>query len=361
MSTPGELPAVLFLADHVDAPEADLIRRLHLAGHRVALMTHPERRFCAPLEAAGVPVHDLRLRGHFDPAGIRAIRALLDTGDWKILHFLQNKPLANGLFAARGRRLRTVVYRGALHLSLRSLWLYRIGRVDHVVCISHAVRNHMLARGIPASRLSVIHKGHDPEAYRPAPRAALAEWGIPAGGFTVGCAASLRRGKGIDDLIRAMALVPAELEVHLLLVGDIRDTRLPRLARASPARDRIHFAGRRSDAPALMGACDLFVMPTRRREGLGKAAMEAMSQGVPAVVTDVGGLPEVVTDGYDGRVVPGGSLSAIAGAISEFARMTPAARATIGANAAGTIRTRFHIDGMVEAYRRLYAELLQAD
>jgi glycosyltransferase involved in cell wall biosynthesis len=361
MTCPRDPPGVLFLAEHVDAPEAELIRRLHLAGHRVALLTDPERRFCAPLVAAGIPVHDLRLRARFDPAGIRTIRAMLDEGRWDVLHFLHNRCLANGLRAARGRGLRTVAYRGALHLSLRSLWLYRIGRVDHVACISKAVRNHMLARGIPARQLSVIYKGHDPDAYRPAPRAALAEWDLPADAFTVGCAAALRRGKGIDDLIRAMARLPSEPRIHLLLVGEIRDTRLPRLANASPARDRIHFTGPRADAPALMGACDLFVMPTRQREGLGKAPMEAMAQGVPAVVTDAGGLPEIVTDGQDGRVIPRGNLDALAGAIGEFARMPPARRAEFGARAAETIRTRFHIDGMVEAYRQLYAELVGAE
>lgn len=358
MNAPGKLPAILFLADHVDAPEADLIRRLHLAGHRVALLADPERRFCAPLEAAGIPVHDLRLRGHFDPIGTRVIRDVLDSEQWNILHFLQNKPLANGLRAARGRGFRIVVYRGALHLSLRSLWLYRTCPLDCVVCLSNAVRNYMLARGIPARQLSVIHKGMDCAAYRPAPRETLAQWGIPADAFVVGCAAALRRVKGIDDLIRAMGCLPADPRVHLLLVGEIRDARLPRLAGASPARDRIHFTGWRADAAALMGACDLFVMPTRQREGLGKAPMEAMAQGVPAVVTDAGGLPEIVTDGRDGTVVPRGNPEALAGAIGEFVRMSPASRAEFGARAAETIRTRFHPDRMVAAYRRLYAELL---
>ncbi len=352
--------SILFLAEHLDAPEAELILRLHRGGDRVALMADPERRCCGPLLAAGIPVTGLRLRGWRDRDGERAIAAILGAGRWDILHALQNQPLVNGLRAARGRGIRTLAYRGAMHLSWLGLLHYRFGGLDRVVCISNAVRAYLQARGIPARRLAVIHKGILPESYRPAPRAALAEWGIPAEGFVVGCAANLRTGKGIDVLIRAFAQFAAARNAWLLLAGEIRDARLPRLAQRSPAAERIRFAGWRPDAAALMGACDLFVMPTRHREGLGKAVLEAMSQGVPALVSDAGGLPEIVTDGRDGRIVRRGSVSALAAALSELADLPAERRRAMGARAAETIRARFHVDGMVRAYRRLYLEMLNA-
>lgn len=350
--------SVLFLAEHLDAPEAELILRLHRVGERVGLMVNPERRFCGPLVAAGIPIADLRARTWRDRESERAIAAMLDRGGFRILHALQNRPLANGLRAARGRGVRTVAYRGALHLSGWALWLYRFGGVDRVACISQAVRDYLRARGIPARRLTVIHKGIAPETYRPAPRAALSEWGIPTNAFVTGCAANLRPGKGIDVLIRAFGRFAAGRDAWLLLTGEIRDARLPRLARRSPAADRIRFTGWRPDAASLMGACDLFVMPTRHREGLGKAVLEAMAQGVPAVVTDAGGLAEIVTDGHDGRVVRGGSISALAEALAEVADLPADRRRAMGARAADTIRARFHADDMVSAYRRLYRELL---
>lgn len=357
-SSPTRPLAVLFLARHVDAPEAEMILRLHRAGDRVALMADPERRFCQPLLEAGIPVADLRARGWRDADAVRAISRHLDEGPWDILHGLDNTALANGLRAARGRRLRVVAYRGAMHVSWRAWWMYRFRRVDAIACISEAVRGYLRARGIPARRLVVIHKGLAPEAYRPAPRAVLAQWGIPASGFVVGCAANLRAGKGIDVLIRAFSRFAVGRDAWLLLAGEVRDARLPRLARALPAGDRIVFAGWRADAPALMGACDVFVMPTSHREGLGKAVLEAMAQGVPAVVTDAGGLPEIVSDGHDGRVVPRGNASAVANALSAMANLSPERRREMGAKAAETIRSRFHVGSMVQAYRRLYLRLL---
>jgi len=350
--------SVLFLAEHLDAPEAQLILRLHRAGDRVALMADPERRFCGPLLAAGIPMTDLPPGGWRNRAGERAIARVLETGGYRILHALQNRPLANGLRAVRGRDVRIIAYRGAMHLSWRALWRYRFGGVDRVVCISQAVRDYLRARGMPARRLAVIRKGIAPEMYRPAPRAALSEWGIPADGFVVGCAANMRPGKGIDVLIRAFGRFAGGRNAWLLLAGEVRDARLPRLARRSPAADRIRFAGWRPDAAALMGACDLFAMPTRHREGLGKAVLEAMAQGVPALVTDAGGLPEIVADGRDGRVVQRGSVSALAEALAQFADLPADRRRAMGARAAETIRARFHADDMVRAYRRLYRELL---
>ena len=155
---------------------------------------------------------------------------------------------------------------------------------------------------LPPERLVTIHKGHSLDWYRDAP-ADLTPFGVPAKSFAIACVANYRPRKGIEVLVDAFGRLSAE--AHLLLIGAGMDA--PRLARriaANPAADRIHVLGHRSDAPALMAACNVFVLPSTKREGLARSLIEAMAYGVAPVVTDCGGSPELVVDGVSGLVVP---------------------------------------------------------
>lgn len=104
--------------------------------------------------------------------------------------------------------------------------------------------------------------------------------------------------KGHDDLIRAVALLPRNLGYTLTLVGDGRcQSQLQRLARDLDVADLVQFTGRVNDRARLwreLDAADLFVQPSRS-EGLPRALIEAMARGLPAVGTNVGGIPELLT------------------------------------------------------------------
>jgi glycosyltransferase involved in cell wall biosynthesis len=108
-------------------------------------------------------------------------------------------------------------------------------------------------------------------------------------------------------------------KVHVLLMGEVRDQLVETLADKPQIKSRVHFLGIRDDAPAILGSCDLAVAPSRGREGLTKSIIEPMAQGVPAVVTEAGGLPEMVEDGVSGFVVPIDDPKAMARAIKKLA------------------------------------------
>jgi glycosyltransferase involved in cell wall biosynthesis len=82
--------------------------------------------------------------------------------------------------------------------------------------------------------------------------------------------------------------------------------------------DRFVFLGERSDVPRLLGAADLFVLPSRQ-EGLPLALMEAVSSGLPVVTTSVGELPNLLTSGWDAVLVPPEQPEALAQAIQDLA------------------------------------------
>jgi L-malate glycosyltransferase len=202
-----------------------------------------------------------------------------------------------------------------------------------------------------------IFKGHDLDWYRDLARPDLPALGIPGSAFVVGCAANMRRVKGVDVLIRALAHIPDALDVHLLLIGEVRDPLVRRLAADPRWSQRVHLVGFRRDAVALLGACHVACAPSRGREGLTRAIIEAMAQGVPVVVTRAGGLPEMVEDGVSGFIVDVDDAEMLADRIVRLAK-DPELRQRMGRAAGLRQQTMFHVDTTVDRTLALYKDLL---
>ena len=112
------------------------------------------------------------------------------------------------------------------------------------------------------------------------------------------------------------------------------------------------FVGFRRDVPRLMAACDLIVM-TSRHEGLGSSLMEAQAAGKPIVATKVGGIPEIVTDGESGFLVPAGDHPAVA---DRLLRLLGDAALVAAMGGAGRRRAvaEFSISNLVDAHKDVY-------
>jgi glycosyltransferase involved in cell wall biosynthesis len=98
---------------------------------------------------------------------------------------------------------------------------------------------------------------------------------------------------------------------------------------------------------------DVFALASRS-EGMPGALVEAMGAGLPVVATNVGGIPEVVTDGVDGLLVPPSDPQALARAIE-----TALGRPELGRAAAQTAQTRFSLATMIDGYERSFRRVLE--
>ena len=353
----------LCITGDADRPTAASFVGLRRAGIDLSVVrTHSETANEA-LHAAGVPLLDIPVATRLASAGVRRLRAELQRGRYDILHLFGNRALESGLRASRGLPVRIVVYRGIVgnvsFLSPISWRRYLNPRIDRIVCVADAVRDHFLnmrpARlRIPAERLVTIHKGHSLDWYTDPP-ADLRALSVPPGAFTVVCVANYRPRKGIELLVEALSALPEK--VHLLLVGHMDSRALHRCIAASPASSRIHRPGYLTDAPAVAGACDAAVLPSIKREGLPRSVIEAMAYKTPPVVTDSGGSPELVVDGISGLVVPARDTAAIARAV-RLLYDDPELRNRMGAAARERIRTHFRIQDTIEQTETLYRSLV---
>jgi glycosyltransferase involved in cell wall biosynthesis len=225
-----------------------------------------------------------------------------------------------------------------------------------VFAVSEAVQQSMSRR--VAAHTEVLHHGVDVEeiASRRGERAAArAELGVGADEVVVGTVANLRANKDYPTMLAAAARLQAGgRPVRFVSVGQG-----PLAEDVEAERDRLGLGdsfdllGYREDPIRVLAACDVFCLSSRF-EGLPIALLEALALGLPAVVTSVGAMPQVVRDGCDGRVVPAGAPDALADAIAEL--VDPAVRAPMAASAL----TRSHDFGVrpaVERQQEVYAEL----
>ena len=353
----------LCITEAADRPTVATFIGLHQAGVDITVVCPADHPNNQTLTDAGVKTIDIRLPTNFNKPGIAALREELQRGRYHIMHTFNNKAVSNGLRACKGLPVKIVCYRGIVgavgFLDPMSWMRYLNPRIDRLVCVCDAIRRHFLEMKpaflrMPPERPVTIHKGHKLEWFTAEP-ADLTDYGIPENACVVGCTANYRPRKGIEYLVEAIEQLPDD--VHLLLVGHMDAAKLTRRIERSPAAERIHRVGWVSNAPELSAACDIFCLPSTKREGLPRSVIEAMAYRVPPVVTDAGGSPELVVDGECGFVVPPRDAAALAEAIGKLHRDAEL-RTRFGDAARERIGTAFRNEDTVRKTIALYEELV---
>ena len=356
---------VLAVTEHSDLPETHMFIGLRDAGVHLEVMCPDDAPHRQKLVDAGVVVHSLQLSGRLDKAGAAEIRRRLVEGQFDILHAFNNKAVSNGLRASKGLPVRFIAYRGIeANVSVfdpASWTTYLHPRVDKIICVADAIRRYLanmkfLWWRFPPDKAITIYKGHDLGWYQ-APAVARSDLGLPEDAFVVGCTANERPRKGLPFLIEAAKLLPDDANIHFLLIGNINGKKTLQSIAKSPARDRIHLTGFRSDAPQVLAACDVCILPALKREGLPKAVIEGMVHGVTPIVTNSGGSPELIEQGKSGLIIAPGSSRAIADAISQLYADRDNCR-RMGEEARQRIQRDFHTSRTVEQTLSVYQELV---
>lgn len=237
-------------------------------------------------------------------------------------------------------------------------------RAVRVVANSRATADAFVAAGGKRALVTVVHNGIDPapfDALGPdSCREVRAALGISPGAYVVGCFSRLHPWKGQTVLLDAVERMPA---VHALVVGGALfageapyEAELRARAGLPSLAGRVHLLGARDDVPRLLVACDVVVHPSVLAEPFGRVLVEAMLAGRPVVATAGGGVPEVVTDGETGVLVPPGDARALGDALDGL-RRDPIRGAALARRASVHARQRFSRDAMLAGVRRVLEEV----
>jgi glycosyltransferase involved in cell wall biosynthesis len=180
------------------------------------------------------------------------------------------------------------------------------------VAASYSIRAGLIHAGkIPAEGIDVIGEGVNPELYHPAIDGASLrhQWGIDPSAPLFGVIGSIRREKGLCAFVdAALELLRQVPRARFVLVGDghgpYAERLRERIARAfSGSRPALFLAGFRIDIPRVIAALDALVVPSLA-EGQTLVIPEAFACRKPVIASDVGGIPEIVTHGKTGLLVP---------------------------------------------------------
>lgn len=280
-----------------------------------------------------------------------------------VFHAHLNWPLAcrHALVAARLARVPAITATAHVFSSIEGeRWASAKSRlhvscVDRFIAVSDGVRRKFLEElNVPRQAIDVVYNGIEPAGAvnEEAVRALREELRGGSQAPVVLNVARLHPQKGHPVLLRAVRDVPEAIFV-IAGTGPEHDT-LVRLADEFGVSPRVRFLGERTDVPALLAACDLFVLPSYF-EGLPVSLLEAMRAGRPVVAADIDGVNEVVSHEETGLVFPAGDAGALAGAIrrllacgEERARLARAGQL----RAAGFSRQAM-VDGVAAVYDRL--------
>jgi glycosyltransferase involved in cell wall biosynthesis len=217
--------------------------------------------------------------------------------------------------------------------------------------------------GYRPKRWEIIPNGIDVDRFQPNPEARVkirAELGVDEGILLIGNVARFHPMKGHEVLLEAIGRTRKKFRgLHLVLVGEGLEggnSRLMNWAHKSNIEEGLHLMGPREDIPEILNALDIFVLSSYG-EGFPNVVGEAMSSGVPCVVTDVGDSARLVGD--SGVVVPPGDAIALEAVINTLIEIGVEERSRMGTMARERVVSNFNINAMIEAYEQIYSDLLK--
>ncbi len=298
----------------------ELVLALAARGHALHVATPPEGRLAQKLREAAeahpsVRLHSLRIRHALDLGAMGQLVRLVRAHRIDILHahYARDYPVAAGVIRWQrqwGTHCPALFLTRHHYAPLNGHWLYAwwLSVAERFIAVSGYVRDQLKASlGWDDQRFVVIpnwveaHRFRRPLAFDR--KSCRQQFGLPCDGFIVGCLNRLEPDKGQATLLFALELARRRIpQLHLALAGNADTAYLARLqqqARAAGLTTQVSFLGFVEDVPALLFACDAVAIPSRN-EAFSLGVLEAWAAGVPVVVSDVGGLAELVAHEENG-------------------------------------------------------------
>ncbi|MFI5166984.1 MAG: glycosyltransferase [Thermoanaerobaculales bacterium] len=235
---------------------------------------------------------------------------------------------------------------------------------DAYVTVSDGLRNEIVSKGVPPSRVTVVRNGVDADRYDAGDGAAFRRSlpGVEDSTPLVGTLALLRPRKGIEFLLRAAPVILRECPSCKFVVAGQAErasyaARLSHLCRELGIADRVFFTGHHEDVSSLLATLDVFVLPSLFGEGLPLVVLEAMAARRAVVATDTEGNREIIGPGVTGCLVPPGDPQKLAHTVAALLA-DPVCRREMGDAAGVAVRQRFSAARMTAEAEAAYLQVL---
>src|SRR4030042_3795671 len=233
---------------------------------------------------------------------------------------------------------------------------------DKIVAVSEDVKEDIIRYDrIAPSKIEVIPNGIDVERFNPEKNTTdiRKEFSLGENDIVIGFIGRIVPAKGLEYLLNALPYLNEKFKsIKLLIVGEgSLVEELKERAKKNNIFNNILFTGRRRDIPEILASINIFVMPSIA-EGFPNALLEAMAMGKPIVATEVGGIPEIVKNGFNGLLVPPRDTVSLSKAIKELISNDQLA-AKLGQAASNLVHDNLSIKAIAQKWQSLYLSILK--
>ena len=317
-------------------------------------------------QTAECALREIDDRGPFDTGIVSRAIAICRELDAKVWHAHDYKTNLLGLLVCRSvpMKLVTTVH-GWVEYTFRTRLYYLLDRFtmpryQHVICVSSDLHD-TCKKSVRNDRLSLIENAIDTEQFqrRVAPSEKRKMLGLAECDTLVGAVGRLSAEKGFDVLIRAFDEIRKQTEsVRLVVLGDGPERNsLQQLIDSLNLNEQVELVGFQSETRDWYEAMDVYALSSLR-EGLPNVVLEAMAMETPVVSTAVAGVPDLVQDRQNGRVVPIGDQGALTSALLDLIR-EPEQRQGYAQQARRDIETSYSFDQRMKKVAAIYDDLLR--
>jgi glycosyltransferase involved in cell wall biosynthesis len=348
----------------------NLAAGMQAKGHDVCCVVRPGSDLAGVLPSQGLEFRALPMAGWFDPVSVVRLSSLLKNLGCDILHTHLSRDYSLAALATLGTPIANVGTRHLLrpfsHPFLKRPFLRRF---SGFIAVSEAVRTGLLQVGVvPPEKVTVVHNGIDlppaPWLNREAADKFRLQMGLVGDDPLIGFVGRLCPSKGVATLIDALDQLKERWpRLKLCLVGQdtpgtgYRSHLQDHVARLGLA-DSVRFAGYVKTANRFSGAFDIQVVPSLA-EPFGLVTLEAMACGVPVVVTNTGGSPEIVRDGEDGFLFAPGDTTNLVAKLDHLLG-SPALRREMGERGRQRVADTFSSVEMLNRTETVYRRVLES-
>ena len=241
------------------------------------------------------------------------------------------------------------------HRARRAINRWLLGPSAHFIACANSVRDYTAQHFLPSAEIRTVYYGIDSERpFRRPDRASAAD-----AVKTIGTAARLRPEKGLDQLISACRALRDEGVAFRLKIagGGALLAQYRERVREAGLADCIQLLGFVTDIPSFLSGLDVFVLSSTATEGLPIGLLEAMASRLPVVASSVAGIPEAVTNGEEGFLIPPGDVPALCAALKKLVADPTLAR-DMGLRARARIERSFMLEHQIHEITRCYNRIL---
>lgn len=308
------------------------ILKEHLEDINVSLACNEEGKLSDKFKEEGLPVYHVEMLRPFDFKAAKKLAKICNDNEIDIIHshYLRENYisiLSKMFYHNKAKIVYTCHFNNEDSFIVRTMNKIFYKKLDMIIAISKTVGDTLLKNGSPEDKIKVIYHGM-PDTDKCAPqKEARDKFGVADDEFVISCGSRFSPEKGNEFLIRSIDKLNKKwilendettkgkkLKVLLANEGATLDE-CKKLANDLMLDKIIEFVGYQKSMEDLYLASDVYVTPSQS-EGLGLATLEALNCGVPNVVTNIGGLTEIVNDETDcGFSVPYNDEDAMCDAI----------------------------------------------